>query len=230
MSTLLASLGIPTYKGYAPEHVPADADRVIVGNAALAGQPRGGGGGAARHSDGLDAPGHPRVPPSGKDVRRHHGHAREDDDFGSRRVAALRHRPGSGLSRRGRDPELRARLPARRRARTSCSRATNTTPRSSTAGRNFSTTSPGISSSGTSSTTTRTCIPTSSPSRRRSGRSRRSCRQAASWHNADDPRVVDVVGRSGTRAPRRRGSRSKTSPRTSPPATSRAPPTARRSR
>ena len=35
MSTLLASLGIPTYKGYAPEHVPADADRVIVGNAAL---------------------------------------------------------------------------------------------------------------------------------------------------------------------------------------------------
>ena len=35
MSTLLASLGIPTAKGYAPEHVPADADRVIVGNAAL---------------------------------------------------------------------------------------------------------------------------------------------------------------------------------------------------
>ena len=35
MSTLLASLGIPTSKGYAPEHVPADADRVIVGNAAL---------------------------------------------------------------------------------------------------------------------------------------------------------------------------------------------------
>ncbi len=35
MSTLLASLSIPTAKGYAPEHVPADADRVIVGNAAL---------------------------------------------------------------------------------------------------------------------------------------------------------------------------------------------------
>jgi len=35
MSTLLASLGIPTAKGYAPEHVPPDADRVIVGNAAL---------------------------------------------------------------------------------------------------------------------------------------------------------------------------------------------------
>jgi UDP-N-acetylmuramate: L-alanyl-gamma-D-glutamyl-meso-diaminopimelate ligase len=35
MSTLLASLGIPTHKGYAPEHVPADAERVIVGNAAL---------------------------------------------------------------------------------------------------------------------------------------------------------------------------------------------------
>ena len=35
MSTLLASLGIPTFKGYSPEHVPAGAERVIVGNAAL---------------------------------------------------------------------------------------------------------------------------------------------------------------------------------------------------
>ncbi len=39
MSTLLASLGIPVEKGYAAEHVPADADRVIVGNAALRDNP-----------------------------------------------------------------------------------------------------------------------------------------------------------------------------------------------
>ena len=35
MSTLLASLGIPVARGFAPEHVPADADCVVVGNAAL---------------------------------------------------------------------------------------------------------------------------------------------------------------------------------------------------
>lgn len=35
MSTFLETLGIPVAKGYAAEHVPADADRVIVGNAAL---------------------------------------------------------------------------------------------------------------------------------------------------------------------------------------------------
>ena len=39
MSTLLASLGIPVQKGYAAEHVPPDADRVIVGNAALRDNP-----------------------------------------------------------------------------------------------------------------------------------------------------------------------------------------------
>lgn len=35
MSTLLERLGIPVASGFAPEHVPADADTVIVGNAAL---------------------------------------------------------------------------------------------------------------------------------------------------------------------------------------------------
>jgi UDP-N-acetylmuramate: L-alanyl-gamma-D-glutamyl-meso-diaminopimelate ligase len=35
MSTLLAGLRIPVSKGFAPEHVPADCDAVIVGNAAL---------------------------------------------------------------------------------------------------------------------------------------------------------------------------------------------------
>jgi UDP-N-acetylmuramate: L-alanyl-gamma-D-glutamyl-meso-diaminopimelate ligase len=35
MSTLLESLQIPVAKGFAPEHVPADADCVVVGNAAL---------------------------------------------------------------------------------------------------------------------------------------------------------------------------------------------------
>lgn len=39
MSTLLASLGIPVQKGYTAEHVPPDADRVIVGNAALRDNP-----------------------------------------------------------------------------------------------------------------------------------------------------------------------------------------------
>jgi UDP-N-acetylmuramate: L-alanyl-gamma-D-glutamyl-meso-diaminopimelate ligase len=34
MSTLLESLQIPVFKGFSPEHVPADADAVIVGNAA----------------------------------------------------------------------------------------------------------------------------------------------------------------------------------------------------
>jgi UDP-N-acetylmuramate: L-alanyl-gamma-D-glutamyl-meso-diaminopimelate ligase len=35
MSTLLERLGIPVAQGFAPEHVPADCDAVIVGNAAL---------------------------------------------------------------------------------------------------------------------------------------------------------------------------------------------------
>ena len=35
MSTLLEKLGIPVASGFAPEHVPGDADTVIVGNAAL---------------------------------------------------------------------------------------------------------------------------------------------------------------------------------------------------
>src|SRR5664279_1724716 len=35
MSTLLAKLGIPVAEGFAPEHVPADCDTVVVGNAAL---------------------------------------------------------------------------------------------------------------------------------------------------------------------------------------------------
>jgi UDP-N-acetylmuramate: L-alanyl-gamma-D-glutamyl-meso-diaminopimelate ligase len=35
MSTLLESLRIPVSRGFAPEHVPADCDAVIVGNAAL---------------------------------------------------------------------------------------------------------------------------------------------------------------------------------------------------
>ncbi len=35
MSTLLESLQIPVAKGFAPEHVPADCDCVVVGNAAL---------------------------------------------------------------------------------------------------------------------------------------------------------------------------------------------------
>jgi UDP-N-acetylmuramate: L-alanyl-gamma-D-glutamyl-meso-diaminopimelate ligase len=35
MSTILASLGIPVARGFAPEHVPADCHTVVVGNAAL---------------------------------------------------------------------------------------------------------------------------------------------------------------------------------------------------
>jgi UDP-N-acetylmuramate: L-alanyl-gamma-D-glutamyl-meso-diaminopimelate ligase len=35
MSTLLEKLGIPVASGFAPEHVPADCDAVVVGNAAL---------------------------------------------------------------------------------------------------------------------------------------------------------------------------------------------------
>ena len=35
MSTLLERLGIPVARGFAPEHVPADCDVVVVGNAAL---------------------------------------------------------------------------------------------------------------------------------------------------------------------------------------------------
>src|SRR5262245_31847180 len=35
MSTLLEKLGIPVSRGFAPEHVPADCDTVVVGNAAL---------------------------------------------------------------------------------------------------------------------------------------------------------------------------------------------------
>src|SRR4029077_14447851 len=35
MSTILASLGIPVARGFAPEHVPADCDTVVVGHAAL---------------------------------------------------------------------------------------------------------------------------------------------------------------------------------------------------
>ncbi|MDQ2969685.1 MAG: Mur ligase family protein [Acidobacteriota bacterium] len=39
MSTLLESLAIPVEKGFSPEHVPAGADSVIVGNAALRDNP-----------------------------------------------------------------------------------------------------------------------------------------------------------------------------------------------
>jgi UDP-N-acetylmuramate: L-alanyl-gamma-D-glutamyl-meso-diaminopimelate ligase len=35
MSTLLEKLGIPVAQGFSPEHVPADCDTVVVGNAAL---------------------------------------------------------------------------------------------------------------------------------------------------------------------------------------------------
>src|SRR5512142_351753 len=35
MSERIAALGIPVAKGFDPAHVPADAERVIVGNAAL---------------------------------------------------------------------------------------------------------------------------------------------------------------------------------------------------
>ena len=35
MSTLLDSLQIPVARGFAPEHVPASCDCVVVGNAAL---------------------------------------------------------------------------------------------------------------------------------------------------------------------------------------------------
>src|SRR5262245_56977309 len=35
MSTTLERLGIPVATGFAPEHVPADSDAVVVGNAAL---------------------------------------------------------------------------------------------------------------------------------------------------------------------------------------------------
>ena len=35
MSTTLERLGIPVADGFAPEHVPADCDAVVVGNAAL---------------------------------------------------------------------------------------------------------------------------------------------------------------------------------------------------
>ena len=35
MSTILESLRIPVATGFAPEHVPADCDAVVVGNAAL---------------------------------------------------------------------------------------------------------------------------------------------------------------------------------------------------
>jgi UDP-N-acetylmuramate: L-alanyl-gamma-D-glutamyl-meso-diaminopimelate ligase len=35
MSTLLSSLQIPVARGFAPEHVPADCDCIVVGNAAL---------------------------------------------------------------------------------------------------------------------------------------------------------------------------------------------------
>jgi UDP-N-acetylmuramate: L-alanyl-gamma-D-glutamyl-meso-diaminopimelate ligase len=39
MSTLLETLGIPVARGFSPEHVPAECDRVIVGNAALRDNP-----------------------------------------------------------------------------------------------------------------------------------------------------------------------------------------------
>jgi UDP-N-acetylmuramate: L-alanyl-gamma-D-glutamyl-meso-diaminopimelate ligase len=35
MSTLLERLGVPVSRGFAPEHLPADCDAVVVGNAAL---------------------------------------------------------------------------------------------------------------------------------------------------------------------------------------------------
>ena len=222
MSTLLESLQIPVSRGFSPDHVPPDCDRRHRRQRRHARQRRGGGGRAAGPACPLPATGGAPVPPAREDFRRHHGHARQDDDLGADGLAAARLRPRPGLPRRRRDEEPRPRVPPRRGPRTSCSRATSTTRPSSTAGRSSSTTSRSTSSSATSSTTTRTSTRTS-PSVDRSlppGRAR-SCRRSGvvvdQRRRRAGPRgrgrgAAARVVRVSTDGPRRRTSPRATSP------------------
>ena len=206
MSTTLERLGIPVADGFAAEHVPADCDVVVVGNAASARQRRGGRGDPPRPACPLPATGGPAVPAAGEDLGRHHGNARQDDDLGPDRLAAARLGSRPGLHRRRARCRTSAAATGAAAARTSCSRATSTTRPSSTAGRSSCTTSRCTSSSATSSTTT----PTSTRTFRRSSRRfARSCacvpRDGTVVVNADDPRVMDVAqGCAGAGRPRRR--------------------------
>ena len=115
MSTLLASLGIPVQKGYAAEHVPAGCGRGSSSATPPCGttsRPRRRSGEGCLSSRMPQAIG---VPAARKDLARRHGHARKDDDFGADGLAAL-DSVATRVSRRGRDAQLRPRLPARRRA------------------------------------------------------------------------------------------------------------------
>ena len=146
-------------RGFSPDHVPPDCDAVDRRQRRHPRQRRGGGSRAARPACPLAATGDPPVPAARKDLRRHHGHARQDDDLGADGLAAARLRARPGLPGRRARCRTSGAGTAGAAARTSCSRGTSTTPPSSTAGRSSSTTSRSTSSSATSSTTTRISIP-----------------------------------------------------------------------
>ena len=88
MSDFLAAEGIPTLAGYRAEHITADLDLVVVGNADLARQPRARGGARPQDPLLLAARGDPRALPLGRAVDRHRRHARQDHDDVAGRLAA----------------------------------------------------------------------------------------------------------------------------------------------
>ena len=108
MSTSSNRLQIPVARGLCARSRPA---RLRLRRRRKRGAPRqrrGGRGRAARAACPLPATGRAPAPPARKNLRRHHGHARQDDDLGPDGLAAPRLGPRPGLPRRRRDEEPRA--------------------------------------------------------------------------------------------------------------------------
>jgi UDP-N-acetylmuramate-alanine ligase len=87
MSDFLARERIPTLTGYAPDHITARLDLVVVGNAISRGNPSSRACSSAR-SDTARCRRRSRSLPVGRAVDRHRRHARQDDDDLVDRLAA----------------------------------------------------------------------------------------------------------------------------------------------
>ena len=117
MSDFLVQQGITLLQGYRPEHITADLDLVVVGNAISRGNPE--------LEEVLDRKiRYCSLPEAVRDhflwaraLGRHHRHARQDDDDVADRLAAGRRRRRSERARRRHRRELRRQLSHRRRPR-----------------------------------------------------------------------------------------------------------------
>ena len=98
MSTTLERLEIPVATGFAAGPRSAGHRRGRRRERRPPRQRRGGGGGPARPPCPLAATGRARAPAAGKDLDRHHGDPRQDDDLGADGLAAPRFRTGSRAS------------------------------------------------------------------------------------------------------------------------------------